>query len=132
MQYLARWPSRSTEFAASCRPLRAHQQERAGEYAPDRGPLPRSRAGSPTLADFEPAAPWFRRLPADFRLIPGILLLTFSVLQPLIVPLIWGASPGVRRLAIAFVDLAGGSVVAARCLLTAILIVTVIIGAAVG
>src|SRR5688572_28605278 len=41
------------------------------------------------LADL-PTAPWFRRL-LDSGLILGILLLTFSVLQPFIVPLIWGA-----------------------------------------
>ncbi len=41
------------------------------------------------LADL-PTAPWFRRLLVS-GLILGILLLTFSVLQPFIVPLIWGA-----------------------------------------
>jgi predicted PurR-regulated permease PerM len=41
------------------------------------------------LADL-PTAPWFRRLLVA-GLILGILLLTFSVLQPFIVPLIWGA-----------------------------------------
>src|SRR5690606_20823919 len=40
------------------------------------------------LADL-PTAPWFRRLLVS-GLILGILLLTFSVLQPFIVPLIWG------------------------------------------
>jgi predicted PurR-regulated permease PerM len=40
------------------------------------------------LADL-PTAPWFRRLLVA-GLILGILLLTFSVLQPFIVPLIWG------------------------------------------
>lgn len=41
------------------------------------------------LADL-PTAPWFRRLLVS-GLILGILLLTFSVLQPFIVPLVWGA-----------------------------------------
>jgi len=41
------------------------------------------------LADL-PTAPWFRRLLVA-GLILGVLLLTFSVLQPFIVPLIWGA-----------------------------------------
>src|SRR3989337_1863057 len=41
------------------------------------------------LADL-PTAPWFRRLLVAGLLL-GILLLTFSVLQPFIVPLIWGA-----------------------------------------
>jgi predicted PurR-regulated permease PerM len=41
------------------------------------------------LADL-PTAPWFRRLLVS-GLILGILLLTFTVLQPFIVPLIWGA-----------------------------------------
>jgi predicted PurR-regulated permease PerM len=41
------------------------------------------------LADL-PTAPWFRRLIVA-GMILGILLLTFSVLQPFIVPLIWGA-----------------------------------------
>ena len=40
------------------------------------------------LADL-PTAPWFRRLLVA-GLILGILLLTFSVLRPFIVPLIWG------------------------------------------
>jgi predicted PurR-regulated permease PerM len=40
------------------------------------------------LADL-PTAPWFRRLLVS-GLILGIVLLTFSVLQPFIVPLIWG------------------------------------------
>jgi predicted PurR-regulated permease PerM len=40
------------------------------------------------LADL-PTAPWFRRLLVA-GLILGILLLTFTVLQPFIVPLIWG------------------------------------------
>jgi predicted PurR-regulated permease PerM len=40
------------------------------------------------LADL-PTAPWFRRLLVS-GLILGILLLTFSVLQPFIVPLVWG------------------------------------------
>jgi predicted PurR-regulated permease PerM len=40
------------------------------------------------LADL-PTAPWFKRLLVA-GLILGILLLTFSVLQPFIVPLIWG------------------------------------------
>ena len=37
-----------------------------------------------------PTAPWFRRLLVA-GLILGILLLTFTVLQPFLVPLIWGA-----------------------------------------
>src|SRR6185369_11815495 len=41
------------------------------------------------LADL-PTAPWFRRLLVA-GLILGIVLLTFSVLRPFIVPLIWGA-----------------------------------------
>ena len=41
------------------------------------------------LADL-PTAPWFRRLLVA-GLILGILLLTFTVLRPFIVPLIWGA-----------------------------------------
>lgn len=41
------------------------------------------------LADL-PSAPWFRRLLVAGLLL-GILMLTFSVLQPFIVPLIWGA-----------------------------------------
>ena len=41
------------------------------------------------LADL-PTAPWFRRVLVA-ALILGIVLLTFSVLQPFIVPLIWGA-----------------------------------------
>jgi len=41
------------------------------------------------IADL-PTAPWFRRLLVA-GLISGIVLLTFSVLQPFIVPLIWGA-----------------------------------------
>ncbi len=41
------------------------------------------------LADL-PTAPWFRRLLVA-GLILGILLLTFSVVQPFVVPLIWGA-----------------------------------------
>lgn len=41
------------------------------------------------LADL-PTAPWFRRLLVA-GLILGILLLTFSVLRPFLVPLIWGA-----------------------------------------
>lgn len=41
------------------------------------------------LADL-PTAPWFRRVLVA-GLILGIVLLTFSVLQPFIVPLIWGA-----------------------------------------
>jgi predicted PurR-regulated permease PerM len=40
------------------------------------------------LADL-PTAPWFRRVLVA-GLVLGILLLTFSVLQPFIVPLIWG------------------------------------------
>ncbi len=40
------------------------------------------------LADL-PTAPWFRRLLVS-GLILGILLLTFTVLRPFIVPLIWG------------------------------------------
>src|SRR5262245_24291967 len=40
------------------------------------------------LADL-PTAPWFRRVLVA-GLILGIVLLTFSVLQPFIVPLIWG------------------------------------------
>jgi len=40
------------------------------------------------LADL-PTAPWFRRLVVS-ALILGIVLLTFTVLQPFIVPLIWG------------------------------------------
>lgn len=40
------------------------------------------------LADL-PTAPWFRRLLVA-GLIVGILLLTFSVLRPFVVPLIWG------------------------------------------
>jgi predicted PurR-regulated permease PerM len=40
------------------------------------------------LADL-PTAPWFRRVLVA-ALILGILLLTFSVLQPFVVPLIWG------------------------------------------
>lgn len=40
------------------------------------------------LADL-PTAPWFRRVLVS-GLILGIVLLTFSVLQPFIVPLIWG------------------------------------------
>ncbi|NLG74953.1 MAG: AI-2E family transporter [Xanthomonadaceae bacterium] len=41
------------------------------------------------LADL-PTSPWFRRLLVA-GLISGIVLLTFSVLQPFLVPLIWGA-----------------------------------------
>ena len=41
------------------------------------------------LADL-PTAPWFRRVLVA-ALIFGIVLLTFTVLQPFIVPLIWGA-----------------------------------------
>ncbi|MFL6547600.1 MAG: AI-2E family transporter [Povalibacter sp.] len=41
------------------------------------------------LADL-PTAPWFRRV-LIAGLILGIVLLTFSVLEPFIVPLIWGA-----------------------------------------
>jgi predicted PurR-regulated permease PerM len=41
------------------------------------------------LADL-PTAPWFRRVLVA-ALILGVVLLTFSVLQPFIVPLIWGA-----------------------------------------
>jgi predicted PurR-regulated permease PerM len=41
------------------------------------------------LADL-PTSPWFRRLLVA-GLIFGVLLLTFSVLQPFLVPLIWGA-----------------------------------------
>src|SRR5688572_5411511 len=41
------------------------------------------------LADL-PTAPWFRRLLVA-GLILGILLLTFTVLRPFVVPLIWGA-----------------------------------------
>lgn len=41
------------------------------------------------LADL-PTAPWFRRLLVA-GLILGILLLTFSVVRPFLVPLIWGA-----------------------------------------
>jgi predicted PurR-regulated permease PerM len=41
------------------------------------------------LADL-PTAPWFRRLLVAGLLL-GIVLLTFSVLQPFLVPLIWGA-----------------------------------------
>ena len=41
------------------------------------------------LADL-PTAPWFRRVLVA-GLILGIVLLTFSVLQPFLVPLIWGA-----------------------------------------
>ena len=37
-----------------------------------------------------PTSPWFRRLVVA-ALVTGILLLTFSVLRPFIVPLIWGA-----------------------------------------
>ena len=37
-----------------------------------------------------PTAPWFRRVLVAGILL-GILLLTFSVVQPFIVPLIWGA-----------------------------------------
>ena len=40
------------------------------------------------LADL-PTAPWFRRVLVA-ALILGIVLLTFSVLQPFVVPLIWG------------------------------------------
>src|SRR5690606_12581759 len=42
----------------------------------------------PMLADL-PTAPWFRRLLVA-ALILGVVLLTFSVVQPFIVPLIWG------------------------------------------
>jgi predicted PurR-regulated permease PerM len=41
------------------------------------------------LADL-PTAPWFRRLLVAGLLL-GILLLTFSVIEPFLVPLIWGA-----------------------------------------
>jgi len=41
------------------------------------------------LADL-PTAPWFRRILVA-ALILGIVLLTFSVLRPFVVPLIWGA-----------------------------------------
>src|SRR5690606_32119459 len=41
------------------------------------------------LADL-PTAPWFRRLLVA-GLILGIVLLTFSVIRPFLVPLIWGA-----------------------------------------
>lgn len=41
------------------------------------------------LADL-PTAPWFRRVLVA-GLILGVVLLTFSVLQPFVVPLIWGA-----------------------------------------
>lgn len=41
------------------------------------------------LADL-PTAPWFRRLLVA-ALVLGILVLTFNVLQPFIVPMIWGA-----------------------------------------
>ncbi len=41
------------------------------------------------LADL-PTAPWFRRLLVA-GMISGIVLLTFGVLQPFLVPLIWGA-----------------------------------------
>src|SRR5690606_5464030 len=41
------------------------------------------------LADL-PTAPWFRHLLVA-GLILGIVMLTFSVLQPFVVPLIWGA-----------------------------------------
>jgi predicted PurR-regulated permease PerM len=41
------------------------------------------------LADL-PTAPWFRRLLVA-GLVLGILLLTFSVIKPFLVPLIWGA-----------------------------------------
>jgi predicted PurR-regulated permease PerM len=41
------------------------------------------------LADL-PTAPWFRRLLVAGLLL-GILLLTFAVIQPFVVPLIWGA-----------------------------------------
>ncbi|HMN43214.1 MAG TPA: AI-2E family transporter [Povalibacter sp.] len=41
------------------------------------------------LADL-PTAPWFRRVLVS-GLVLGIVLLTFTVLQPFIVPLIWGA-----------------------------------------
>jgi len=44
---------------------------------------------SSMIADL-PTAPWFRRLLVA-GLILGIVLLTFSVLQPFLVPLIWGA-----------------------------------------
>lgn len=37
-----------------------------------------------------PTAPWFRRMLVAGALV-GIVLLTFSVLQPFVVPLIWGA-----------------------------------------
>ena len=40
------------------------------------------------LADL-PTAPWFRRVLVA-ALILGIVLLTFSVLRPFVVPLIWG------------------------------------------
>lgn len=41
------------------------------------------------LADL-PTAPWFRRVLVA-ALVLGILLLTFNVLQPFVVPMIWGA-----------------------------------------
>ena len=37
-----------------------------------------------------PTAPWFRRVLVA-GLILGVVLLTFSVLRPFLVPLIWGA-----------------------------------------
>jgi predicted PurR-regulated permease PerM len=46
-------------------------------------------SSSSMLADL-PTAPWFRRLLVA-GMILGIVLLTFSVLRPFLVPLIWGA-----------------------------------------
>ena len=42
------------------------------------------------MLSYLPTAPWFRRLLVS-ALILGVVLLTFSVVQPFIVPLIWGA-----------------------------------------
>jgi predicted PurR-regulated permease PerM len=77
------------------------------------------------LADL-PTAPWFRRLLVA-GLILGILLLTFTVLQPFIVPLIWGAILAYVSwpMHLRILKLCGGRSSAASLITT--LIVTVII-----
>src|SRR5690606_26040126 len=47
-------------------------------------------SSSPSMLADLPTAPWFRRLLVA-GMISGIVLLTFGVLQPFLVPLIWGA-----------------------------------------
>ncbi len=75
-----------------------------------------------------PTAPWFRRLLVA-GLILGVLLLTFSVLRPFLVPLIWGAIlayvawPLHQRIVLWFRGRIGVASLATTSLVTLILVV---------